>query len=178
MIEPEREQAQSGTGAGFTDGVSVEFCDPERELCVCASITRLPNARRSRASAIVFLAGEVADRLEPEREVAIDDWSKAGLDGVEMGTQVPLERWSLAVSGERASLRLEAVAVSPPRELPDPTSVNGGGVRQYEQVCRMEGEMKAAGETHPVGATGRRVHRWGELAWSEIDRRRTLYAVS
>ena len=178
MISAEDEQAKTGSGQDFVDVVSVEFCDSEREVCGCAWITRLPNVERSRAGAIVFVGGDLVEKLDLEREVTIEDWRDANLDAVQIATEVPLERWSLKASGERASLELGITAVSPPVEHAPDQLVEELGVEQYEQICKLQGTVRVDERVFAVDCPGRRVHCWGEFAWTRIARWRTLYAVS
>lgn len=177
MITTEHEQARAGDGADFADTVALDFCDPEHGLFGVVWLTRLPNAGRSRAGVVLFVAGELVVSTEHEAETAIADWSGARLDGISMKTAQPLERWTLETKGERGAVRLEADALSAPRELAGGLSA-GIGVEQYEQLCRLVGTVDAGGRTYPVRCLGRRVHWWGEFPWNKIERWRALYAAS
>ena len=177
MITAEHEHPRAGTGANFADAMVLDFCDAEHDLFGRACLTRLPNAGRSRASVVLFKTGELVEKLEPEADAGIDDWSEARLDGIRMHAVQPLEHWRVEIEGSRGTLRLEAEALSRPRELPEGMPV-GIGFEQYEQLCGVSGTIDVAGRTYPVRCLGRRVHRWGELPWNRIDRWRALYAVT
>lgn len=178
MIGSEHERAMTGAGADFMDVVAVDFCDPDQGLSGLAWITRLPNAGRTRANALLFSEGRLIEQLELPDEGPVDDWREARVDGVRMSTAEPLERWSLEVSGADASLQLEVEAFSGPRELGEQMPADTIGVERYEQLCKLNGTVEAQGRVYPVSCFGRRVHSWGEFAWHSIDRWRTLYAVS
>jgi hypothetical protein len=178
MIDAGHEQAQNAPGAEFFDSVSIDFSDPEGQLFGLGRMTRLPNQGRSRANLILFAAGELAEHAQLERDVSFDDWSEASLDGVRIATTEPLERWSLEASSGETSLELKAEAITGPRVPPDRAPVDRAGIDLYEQLCGVKGTVKALGRTQEVSCLGRRVHSWGTFAWNEIDRWRTLYAVS
>jgi hypothetical protein len=178
VIERKHEGPRSGTGARFADTVAIDFCDGERDLYGIAWITRLPNAGRVQASAVVFAGGELAEMTEHEDDGAVDDWGAAQAGGVRMTTAVPLERWSLAVTGSSVSLELDAYALLPPLQLEHPELSHMTGIEQYEHVCRVDGTLGIAGSSSPLRGTGRRVHCWGEFGWDRVDRWRTLYAAS
>jgi hypothetical protein len=178
MITADDEQAKRGTSENFTDGVAVDFCDPEHELFGLVWMTRLPGADRSRASAMIFSGGELVEDLEIEHPQAIESWEEARIDGIGMSTTAPLERWSVVARGRQFSLDLEANALIPPRELVGEEIVAMTGVEQYEQLCRLSGTIEQNGRKFPIHCLGRRVHWWGEFAWNAVERWRTLYAVS
>ena len=118
MITSEHERARAGEGPDFTDTVALDFCDPEHDLFGAVWLTRLPNTGRSRASAILFSGGDVVFNTAQEADAAIADWHGARLDGVSMKTAQPLERWTLETEGEQGAVRLDADALTAPRELP------------------------------------------------------------
>jgi hypothetical protein len=177
MITADYEQPRAGDGERFVDSVSLDFCDSEHDLFGLVWITRFPNAVLTRANALVFARGEVAERIEREDEQAIASWERVQVNGISMSTVKALERWSLDVAGTSASLKLEAVALSPASELSGAVT-DSTGVSQYEQLCRLDGLVTIGELAHPVSCTGRRVHAWGDFAWGGIDRWRTLYAAS
>jgi hypothetical protein len=178
MITAEHELARDGSGERFHDSVSIDFCDGERDLFGLAWITRMPNAACTRANAVIFADGELVERLELEREQAIEEWRLADLEGIAIATVTPLERWSLEMSGDASSLKLDAAAVSPPAELAGADVAESTGISQYEQLCELNGAVSVGGRTHPVRCAGRRVHAWGEFAWERVDRWRSFYAAS
>jgi hypothetical protein len=177
-IEAGLEQPQNAPGAEFFDSVSIDFSDPERQLFGLGWMTRLPNAGRSRANLVLFAGGDLAEHIEREGDRPFDQWSEAGLDGIRMATAEPLERWSFEATGSETSLELKADAVTAPRVQSDRTLLDRAGIDQYEQLCNVSATVKALGRTHDVSCLGRRVHCWGTFAWGEIERWRTLYAVS
>jgi hypothetical protein len=177
MTGADREQPQGGAGERFADTVSIDFCDFEHDLFGLVWITRLPNAGRTRASALVFAEGALVETLELELEQVSEDWQLARVDGISIATLTPLEQWSVEVSGSGASLSLDAAAASSAVELHAGVA-DSTGISQYEQLCRLSGVVTVGRHAYPVSCTGRRVHSWGDFAWDEIDRWRTLYAAS
>jgi len=177
MITIEHEQPRDGSGEGFRDCVSVDFCDGENGLFGLVRVTRAPGAPRARGSAIILSGEKVVEQLELESEQPLDDGRLADAGAIEIATVVPLERWSLEVSGGAASLKLDATAVSPPLELAGGVA-EPAGIARYEQLCEMTGVITVDGRSRDARCIGRRAHSWGEFAWDRIDRWRTLYAAS
>jgi hypothetical protein len=178
MITAEQEQGRSGPGEEFLDSVSIDFCDPGNGLYGLAWIVDRPNAGRSSASAVVFIDGSAAERLEVEQDEAVRGWDEVAVGPLRMRTETPLERWSLDLLVGDASLRLDATAVSRPTALANPALADAAGIDQYEQLCSCTGSLEHLGKSREIRAVGRRVHCWGEFAWDRVRRWRTLYAAS
>jgi hypothetical protein len=178
MIGPQHEQPQSSEAAGFFDSVSIDFSDPEQALFGLAWVTRLPSESRSRADLLLFSGTELVDEIELESDQLIGDWADARLDGVRVATGVPLEQWSLEAGGSRASVNLEATALSSPLEVADRSMQEAVGIEQYEQLCTVTGAVTVDGDARPIHGLGRRVHWWGSFDWERFERWRSLYAVS
>jgi hypothetical protein len=178
MIDAGHEQVQNAPGAEFFDSAAIDFSDPERQLFGLGWITRLPNEGRSRANLVMFADGELVEHVRLDRDLSIDDWSDASVDGIRVATAEPLARWAFEASGGETALELKLEAVTAPRVPSDRTLLDRVGIEQYEQLCNVSGTVSALGRSHDISCLGRRVHAWGSFAWDEIERWRTLYAAS
>jgi hypothetical protein len=177
IIGPQHERPQAGDGDRFTDSVSIDFSDPDGTLCALVRVTRNPAAGSVHALALAFAAGEEALRVDTGSDAGLESWDLVKLEGIELATHSPLERWRVSLAGAGLSLDLEARAASPPFELPEPGR-SPGAPRSYEQLCELDGSATLGGRSQAVRCIGRRVHGWGTEDWTRIELRRSIYAAS
>jgi hypothetical protein len=178
MISASQEGIQSGQGSGFFDSVSVDFNLGERGTFGFVRIVRLPSAGRATASAVLFVDRRLVLKHVVELDVEIGSWESVELDGIEVETLAPLERWRLALSAADATVQLDVRAVSPPLHLTcAPSGQQPAEIEQYEQVCELSGELRSGAVSEPISCSGRRGHAWG-LAEDRFQRWRSVYALS
>ena len=119
MISASQEDTQRGQGASFFDSVSVDFNLGERGTFGFVRIVRLPNAGTLAASAVLFVEHDLVLTRAVELDAQIDSWESVEVDGIELETLAPLERWRLALSARgrddpaRHARRLTAAAPDP-----------------------------------------------------------------
>jgi hypothetical protein len=79
--------------------------------------------------------------------------------------------------GDGAGFELGFEALTPPVEL-DPAEpvARVGGMAGYEQLCRVQGSVRAGGGEHAVHCLGQRSHAWGVPDWERLDVTRTIAA--
>jgi hypothetical protein len=160
MIGPEDEQAKHGPEAR-QDAVTVELCDLDRGVCALLRVVRTAVGADTSALGLVCLGGETVASLTTPEAIRLD-------------TVEPLTRWTARAEGESVALEAQFEAVSPPVDFGEPL-VQAAGVRRYEQLCRVHGEIRLDGRTTPIEGVGRRAHAWGDPT---SGRFRSLYAVA
>lgn len=173
-VRPDHEETQ-GRGEE-TDAVTYAFADVEAGLFGLArfGLSGEADQRRGSALAVLFAGREpVAAIAEGDLEVAPDaGWEVLSLPGLGASVDVPLERWSLRMAGERHSFALTFEATSPP-------AGHGpvGGMSGYEQLCRVGGEVVLEdGTARTVAGTGQRGHAWGTPDWRRLGAVHTVSA--
>lgn len=159
-----------------TDAVSFSFADVEAGLCGFArlGLTGEGAERTGSALAVLFSGREpVAAIAEGDVEVAPDaGWEALTLPGLGASVDAPLERWSVRMAGERHAWALTFEATSPPAG-----HAPVGGMAGYEQLCRVTGEVTAAGgDVREVDASGQRGHGWGRPDWRRLGAVHTVSA--
>ena len=171
-VTPQDERARAGA---VTDAVTFSFADPAAQVFGLArlGLSGEGDARRGSALALLFAGrAPVAAVVEGDVEVAPDaGWESLSLPGLAASVEVPLERWSLRLAGERHELALTFEAASPPAG-----HAAVGGMAGYEQLCRVRGEVRLDGRTGPIDGTGQRGHAWGAPDWRRLDSVHTVSA--
>jgi hypothetical protein len=161
MIRPSDEQPKQGSGA-FEDVVTIELSDLDRQFYALLRVVRRAGAETGSELALVRFGSE-----------AVTSESGVGFE-----TPRPLEHWRCRFEGTRAAFEAELEAATPPIDFEDPAldALNRAtGMRRYEQLCRVRGELHAQGSQIRIGGVGRRTHAWGEPSGARF---RSLYAIS
>jgi hypothetical protein len=156
MITPEDERPK----AAREDGVTIELSDLDRGVCALLRIVRTEGATESSALALASLGGET---------VAVHDPA-----AIRMETKEPLIRWTCRFESGAVALEAELDAVSPPVEFGEPLT-SAAGMQWYEQLCRVQGEIRVNGRRIQIDGVGRRAHAWGDPLAARV---RSLYAVA
>jgi hypothetical protein len=166
MIEPGDEGRRPAAGDGFADAVTFAFGDAESARFGLARIgLGAGSPATASALALLFVDAEVKTAVaQGELEVGDPSWDAVEADGVRMEVVEPLREWRVAVDG---AFDLGFVAAGPPIELPEL-----GGMRGYEQLCRVEGTAGGG----PIACLGQRGHAWGVADWPHLDLARTVAA--
>jgi len=183
VIEAEQERARTPTGPAFADAVTFAFGDAAAQVYGLARIGLSPGedggARSGSALAVLFAGREpIAAIARGGIEVGAEaDWTAIELGGLRMSVEAPLRGWQVAMEGEEHGFDLRFQALTPPAgiEASDPLAL-AGGMAGYEQLCGVEGTVRAGGREHRVRCLGQRGHGWGEPDWSRIEVARTLAA--
>lgn len=177
---------------GYRDAVTFSFGDPSTELYGMASVSHGGDV--TDGVAVLYAGHRPAAASVGGREGAGDGepatWDDVRAAGVRMTVVTPLESWTLAYEGTGGALDLRFEACSVPAELDGESAVGrAGGMRGYEQLCRVTGTMREGGRTHQVRCLGQRGQLWGSpdpgrialsrslSAWLGEDRALTLTSV-
>ena len=183
MIEAEQEQVRTPTGPAFADAVTFSFGDARAQLYGLARIGLSPGedggARSGSALAVLFAGREpIAAIARGGIDVGEQaDWAAIELGGLRMSVDTPLHGWRVAMEGDEHGFDLRFQALTPPAgiDVADPVA-QAGGMAGYEQLCGVEGTVRAGGREHRVRCLGQRGHGWGEPDWGRIEVARTLAA--
>jgi hypothetical protein len=181
MISAEHEQARTGSGPGFLDSVSIDFCDPERDTFGLVTIARRPDAPKATGIGLLFAEGALIEETSTRTDSVPPSWERAEVDGVALAVEAPLEQWRASLGGPRGGFEIEVRAASSPIELSDAAGAEvsrAAGIAGYEQLCEVTGTVKLGAESRPLGGLGRRVHTWGAQDWDLLEGWRCLYAAS
>jgi hypothetical protein len=160
MIGPEDERPREGSGA-FVDVVTVELADLARGVF---ALLRIRHGTTGETSAAVACLGE-------ETVASLGD-------GVALETVEPLERWRCGFDGGGVTLEAELDAISTAVDFDEPSTSalsNAMGMHRYEQLCRVQGELRSGDRVTRIDGVGRRAHAWGEPSQARI---RSLYAIA
>jgi hypothetical protein len=181
-IATEHEAPQLRDQDGFSDAVTFSFGDPESELYGVARVglSREDGAASASGLAVLFAGREpVAVRAAGGLEVSGDGWDGVAAAGVSTQVLEPLRVWSVAFASEdgAAGFELEFRAVSEPAELEAGSpAADAGGMVGYEQLCRVEGVVRARGGDRRISCLGQRGHSWGAPDWDRMALVRTVSA--
>ncbi len=172
MTAADLESPRPAGRPGFSDAVTVSFGDPQAELYGLVRVGLIPNSSSARASglALLFRGREVAAaRALPAVEVAEPGYAPPELDGVGIETVERLRRWRARFDDAEGGFDLDVSALGPPLapEEDDPAGELSGS-RGYEQLCRLEGVVRAGGAERRVSCFGQRGHTWGAPDWDRI----------
>ena len=135
--------------------------------------------RDASALAVLFAGGEpVAAHARGDlRAGAGADFERLELDGLAATVDDPLRRWTLRFAAGEHGFELTFEATGPPADLePSEPAAQAGGMAGYEQLCRVQGTVRARGRAHELRCLGQRGHAWGEPDWGRIESARTLGA--
>jgi hypothetical protein len=166
----------AGAGPGFADAVTFAFGDPAAELY---GIARVGLAGGTASGLALLFAGPepVAVSAEGAHGVEGGGWEAVQAAGVRTTVEAPLQAWTVAYEGERASFDLRFDARSAPAVLDaDQPAARAGGIEGYEQLCSVSGVVTVDGATREVRCLGQRGHTWGEPDWERIAIARTVTA--
>jgi hypothetical protein len=172
MIGPEHERAAEASGPGFSDAVTFAWGDAQANVFGLARLGLSPGPRGS-ALAVLFADGAPAAVLAHGAvELSRDaDWSSLSVAGLSAGIEEPLRRWRLAADlGDGSSVELAFEA------LGEPGAVEIGGMRGYEQLCEVSGEVTVRGSKRSIRCFGQRGHSWGDPDWGRTELARTVTA--
>jgi hypothetical protein len=172
VIEPDDERVHPPGGPGFADSVTVAFGDPSSEVYGLARLGVVPG-ETPRVSALAVLCADampVGGVAQGQIEAAAPDWTELEAAGVRMQTLEPLEAWSVGLTADDAGFDVRVTALTPPIET------EAGGLRGYDQLCRVKGTASVGGSQRPVDGLGQRSHAWGIADWERMESVRTIGA--
>jgi hypothetical protein len=184
MIGPDDERARSAEGPAFADAVTFSFADREADVYGLArvGISHADGGERSgSALAILFTGGEPVAATATGGVALAPGADFAALEAATVATTVeePLERWTVRFAdpaqGHGFALTFEA-ASAPAAMGGDEPVAQTGGLRGYEQLCRVHGTASVAGQERPVRCLGQRGHTWGAPDWTRLSEARTVAA--
>jgi hypothetical protein len=161
----------------FRDAVTFSFGDPAQRLFGLARVGVGGGA--ASGFAVVYSGDELAG-ASTDAAAQVSDvhaWDALSAAGVRSTVDTPLEAWTVVYDGPEAGFDLRFSAVSAPAVLDaeDPVA-RMGGMAGYEQLCSVEGTVRAGGRSIGVRCLGQRGHLWGTPDWSKIELARTLTA--
>lgn len=139
-------------GEGFTDAVTVSFADAERGWFGMARLGI--SGEGTSALAILFHGREVAGAL------ALGELDE-NTGPLTMTVDEPFERWTVRWDGDATGFELALTAACAPAE-------RSVGLDGYEQLVRVEGTVRAGGETAEIQGVGQRGHTWGVVEWDGL----------
>lgn len=178
------ERPRPSTGPGFSDVVTYAFGDLDAQLYGFARLGLSPGDEgTTQASGLALLFGgsePVAVRAAGGLSVeAGPSWDGVEAAGVTSTTHEELEAWDVSFTSDdgHSGFRLRFAALSPPGEVPvDAPVAVAGGMRGYEQLCRVTGVATVSGDERAVACLGQRGHSWGTPEWERIACARTVTA--
>jgi hypothetical protein len=171
------EAPRTSEDPAFRDAVTFSFGDPARKLFGLARVGI--GGGGASGFAVVYrgdaLAGASTDAAVAARDAST--WDAVGAAGVRSTVQTPLEAWTVVYEGPEAGFDLRFAAVSAPAVLDaDQPVARAGGMEGYEQLCSVDGTVRAGGGAIGVRCLGQRGRLWGTPDWSRIELARTLSA--
>ena len=182
MTEAGDERARPAGGPGFSDAVTFAFADAQTGLCglARAGLSSAGGDRAGSALGVLFAEREPVAVLA-KGALPVDDgagFERVELPGLAATVEEPLQRWTVAFSGEAdQGFELTFEALGPPATLDeDEPAALAGGMTGYEQLCLVHGTVRAGGRAHELRCLGQRGHSWGEPDWGRIETTRTLTA--
>ena len=188
MIGPEHERARPPSGPAFADAVTFAFGDAAARLYGLARIglspagdgaAGSPPASSGSALAVLFSGREPVGAIARGGVPVAGDagWDALSVGGLRATIEEPLARWRISMEGDGHGFDLRFAAVTPPAEIPGETGLaRAGGMAGYEQLCVVEGTVRAGGRVHAIRCLGQRGHSWGEPDWGRIEVSRTISA--
>jgi hypothetical protein len=178
VIGAEHERARPAEGEGFADSVTIAFGDESAGAYGVARLGIVPGpAPRLSALAVVFADGKpVGAVAQGQIETAGEPvWDALEAAGVRMETAEPLTAWRAAFAGDGAGFDVSLSALTAPIKLPETAAAaQAGGMRGYDQLCRVEGTVTAGGRERRIEALGQRTHSWGTADWDRMETVRTV----
>jgi hypothetical protein len=176
-LEAPRADAQT------TDAVTFSFGDRDAELygIARAGLSVSPEGTPQASGLALLVAGRepVTARAAGGLDVAELTWDAVDAGGVSTTVEEPLRAWRVRFEAEdgRTGFDLRFTAVSEPSWLDADSPVGRlGGMQGYEQLCRVEGTVRARGGDRHVECLGQRGHSWGAPDWEGLSLVRTVSA--
>ena len=160
-IDPALEEPRADVAV---DAVTISFGDPRSEIYGVARVGL--GGDRPTGLAVLFRGAETADVHAGDGDPGTG-WD-AGV--VRFETVEPLRAWRGRFVGDRGGFELELEA------LGEPAPLGAGQMDGYEQLCRVRGGARAAGQTVTIDCLGQRGHTWGSPSWSETALVRSVSA--
>src|SRR4051812_44056799 len=185
LPDPRLEAPQPPTGPGFSDAVTFAWGDLDREVFGLARVGLSPDgdggAAQSSGLALLFSGVEpVAVRAAGGLPAAPGaGWGAIDAAGVRTTVREPLRSWDVTFTSDdgTSGYELRFEALTPPAALaPGSPAARAGGMEGYEQLCRVTGVARVAGERRAVSCLGQRGHSWGSPDWDRIALARTVSA--
>lgn len=172
MIAPELESVRAPTGPGFSDAVAFAWGEPRHSLFGLVRLGLAPGngagAVHASALAIVFEGQEVvAGTIAGDVEASEPDWADLRVGAVHAATDTPLAEWRVS-HDEAFDLRFRALSPA--------AGLSVAGSEGYEQVCHVQGTVRAGGRELDVDGLGQRGHAWGTTDWTTVGSVRTVSA--
>jgi len=162
--------------------VTFSFGDPAADLYGLArlGLSGADGDRTGSALAVLFAGSEpIAVHAHGGVPLAADaGLERLALAGLEATVDEPLRRWTVRFGdGGADGFELSFEASGTPAELEaSEAAAQAGGMEGYEQLCRVQGTVRAGGSAREVRCLGQRGHSWGEPDWERIGSTRTLAA--
>lgn len=171
----------TGRPAGFTDAVTFSFGDPEGELYGVAraglSVVDDGSAQAS-GLGLVFAGREpVAARAAGGLPVPGDDYTGVEAGGVTIAVNEPLRSWQVSFVSEDGTIAFDLTftATSEPAATEASSAISAlGGMEGYEQLCAVQGTIRARGAERRISCLGQRGHSWGLPDWEDLELVRTI----
>ena len=180
-VAPEQDAPRPGPApdAAFLDAVTFAFGDPVAGLYGHARIGL--GADGAGGFAMLFAGTDVAG-ASMQSGVEVGDESRGSWEGVRaagLQTRVeqPLSAWALRYEGRDAGFDLRFEARSTPAVLPaDSALARAAGLQGYDQLCGVEGTVRAGAAERTVRCLGQRGRIWGAPDLERLELLRTLAA--
>ncbi len=117
-------------------------------------------------------AGAVGAVPVAEASYAPPELRDMGIETVER-----FARWRARFESDQGGFSLEVSALSPPLTFGDADPAGEAAASQgYEQLCLVEGTVRAGETERPISCLGQRGHTWGAPDWDRLELTRTLSA--
>jgi len=177
MIRPEDESARPAEGAGFGDAVTFAFGDPRNDLYGSARLGLVPGEQvHASGLGLLFHDGElVATDAAGGVELDAADWTRLEVGDVTAEIVEPLRSWRVEYDGEGGGFTLRFDAIGEPAEIGSgEVAKSAAGLRGYEQLCHVSGEVRVGDRRWDVECLGQRGHQWGAPDWDKLELARTV----
>lgn len=183
-ITPEDELPRPAEGPGASDAVTFSFGDAETGRFGVARLGLAPGEDGSPQSSglAVLFDGARPVAVRAAGGLGVDGpsaWDAIRAAGVTSTTHEPLASWDVTFTSDdgRSGFAVRFAALGPPAELPaDAPAAIAGGMRGYEQLCRVTGTTTVDGEPQVIDCPGQRGHSWGAPDWGRMALARTVSA--
>ena len=179
MTDADLETPRPPTGEGFSDAVTLAFGDAEAQLYGLVRVGLAPGAPARASGLALLFAGRDLAAAGVAGAVPIDEPSFAPpeLEGMGIETVERLAHWRARFEADEGGFSLEVSALSPPLTFGEGDPAGEAAATQgYEQLCLVEGTVRAGGKERPISCLGQRGHTWGAPDWERLELIRTLSA--
>jgi hypothetical protein len=171
----DRLHVPGGADASFRDAVTFAFGDPTAKVYGLARLSH--GSDGPTGLAVLYAGSEPVAASAAAGTATADAWDAVEAAGVSVEVQRPLEAWRVRFDGDGGAFDLRFEACSAPAELGEDAEVaRAGGMRGYDQLCRVTGSATAGARTHQLRCLGQRGQLWGNPDWGRIELARTLSA--